>query len=72
MLKDMAKEIIDAIQSLVFGRGPQGFFLLPSASRQCADIPIAKKYSNTIKINLSRLNSNESEPQMVNDITIPV
>jgi hypothetical protein len=41
--KDIIKEIIAADQSFLYDMLPQGFFLLPNASRQCADIPIAKK-----------------------------
>ena len=41
--KAIINEIIDAIHSFVCEISPQGFFLLPNASRQCADTPIAKK-----------------------------
>ena len=68
----MIKEIIDANQSFECDISPQGFFLLPNASRQCADTPIAKKYSKQTDTSLSKLNSTESAPHMVKDMTIPV
>ncbi len=39
----MIKKIIAIDHNFECDISPQGFFLLPTASRQCADIPIAKK-----------------------------
>ncbi len=63
---------IAIVNNFFFDKKPHGFALLPRASRQCADIPSAKKYNKQMAPSLSNEKSTASEPQVAKEITIPV
>lgn len=66
------KDAIEATKIFFFDKIPQGLTLLPSASRQCAETPSARKYRIHIATSLSTEKLVASEPQDTKETTIPV
>ena len=67
-----AKAEIAIVNNFFFDKKPHGLALLPSASRQWADMPSAKKYNKQIAPSLSKEKSTASDPHVAKEITIPV
>jgi len=63
---------IAIVNNFFFDKNPHGLALLPRASRQCADIPSAKKYNKQMAPSLSNEKSTASEPHTAKETTIPV
>ena len=62
----------ETVRIFFFDRIPQGLFLLPMASKQCAETPRARKYRTHIATSLSVEKLVTKEPHAAKDTTIPV
>lgn len=72
MVQAVNKETKEAIKIFFFDKIPHGLVLLPIASRQCADIPRARKYRTHIATSLSVEKLVANEPHAAKEITMPV
>lgn len=66
------KDDKETVKIFFFDKMPHGLFLLPTASRQCPDIPRARKYRRHIAKSLSVEKVVANEPHAAKETTIPV